>query len=123
MDGYKAATHWAAFEALEALGVQTMHKRVVADGNRLTGGGVTAGLDFGLTLLAELRGETVARVTQLSMEYDPQPPFQAGTPETAGTEITAIARGFLQEHKVLDRWLESANASRRSRSVLERCER
>lgn len=56
LDGYKAATHWACYDALEALGVDAVHERVVVDRNRFSGGGVTAGLDFGLTLLAELRG-------------------------------------------------------------------
>jgi cyclohexyl-isocyanide hydratase len=91
LDGYRAATHWACYPALEALGVETVHQRVVADRNRFTGGGVTAGIDFGLTLLAELRGEEIAKITQLSMEYDPKPPFDTGSPDTAGPELTAIA--------------------------------
>jgi cyclohexyl-isocyanide hydratase len=96
LDGYKASTHWAAYDALEALGVDSVHSRVVVDRNRVTGGGVTAGLDFGLTLLAELRGETVARMAQLMLEYDPQPPFDAGTPATAGPDITRLVTGVLQ---------------------------
>ena len=91
LDGYRAATHWACYDALEATGATATRQRVVADRNRYTGGGVTAGLDFGLTLLAELRGEQVAKVTQLMMEYDPEPPFDTGTPEAAGPELTAIA--------------------------------
>jgi cyclohexyl-isocyanide hydratase len=97
LKGYRAATHWACYEALAALGVEGVHERVVVDGNRISGGGVTAGLDFGLTLLAQLRGETTAKVTQLLMEYDPRPPFAAGTPETAGPEVTAIAEGMLRD--------------------------
>ena len=99
LDGYRAATHWASYEALEALGATATHERVVVDRNRFTGGGVTAGIDFGLTLLAELRGEQVAKVTQLVMEYDPEPPFQAGTPDAAGPELTAIALGMVGEMK------------------------
>lgn len=91
LDGYRAATHWACYDALEALDVDAVHERVVVDRNRFTGGGVTAGIDFGLTLLAELRGEQVAKVTQLAMEYDPDPPFNAGSPDAAGPELTAIA--------------------------------
>ena len=91
LDGYRAATHWACFDALEAVGATATRQRVVVDRNRVTGGGVTAGIDFGLTLLAELRGEQVAKVTQLMMEYDPEPPFQTGTPEAAGPELTGIA--------------------------------
>jgi cyclohexyl-isocyanide hydratase len=116
LDGYKAATHWAAYEALEALGVEGVRERVVADGNRLTGGGITAGIDFGLTLLARLRGETAARVAQLVMEYDPKPPFDSGTPEKAAPEITAIVRRSLQEQNILDRWMEGAKAARRKRA-------
>jgi cyclohexyl-isocyanide hydratase len=96
LHGYKAATHWAFYEALAATGAEPVHARVVADRNRFSGGGVTAGIDFGLTLLAELRGETVAKATQLAMEYDPQSPFQAGSPESAGPELIKIVNAMLQ---------------------------
>ena len=95
LDGYRAATHWACYPALDAVGAISTHERVVADRNRYTGGGVTSGIDFGLTLLSELRGEQVAKVTQLAMEYDPKPPFDTGTPETAGPELTAIALALM----------------------------
>jgi cyclohexyl-isocyanide hydratase len=95
LDGYKAATHWSYYEALAATGAQPVHARVVADRNRFSGGGVTAGIDFGLTLLAELRGETVAKAAQLAMEYDPQAPFQAGSPQSAGPELVEIVHGML----------------------------
>jgi cyclohexyl-isocyanide hydratase len=96
LDGYKAATHWATYDTLEALGIEGVHSRVVADRNRVTGGGVTAGIDFGLTLLAELRGETVAKITQLLLEYDPEPPFNSGSPASAGAEITGMAMEMMQ---------------------------
>jgi cyclohexyl-isocyanide hydratase len=80
LDGYKAATHWAFYDALKAMNVESVHERVVKDGNRITGGGVTAGLDFGLTLLAKLAGEGTARLAQLLLEYDPQPPYNSGNP-------------------------------------------
>lgn len=95
LDGYRAATHWALYDVLEALGIDAGRERVVADRNRLTGGGVTAGIDFGLTLLAELRGEHVAKLTQLMMEYDPQPPFDTGHPRTAGLELTELAQNLM----------------------------
>lgn len=95
LDGYKSATHWAFYGALEALGAEPVHQRVVIDRNRITGGGVTAGIDFGLTLLAALRGEQTAKVTQLMMAYDPQPPFDTGTPDRAGPELTGIARALM----------------------------
>ena len=97
LDGYKAATHWASYPMLEALGVEGVRERVVVDRNRITGGGVTAGVDFGLTVLAELRGETVAKVTQLLIEYNPKPPFDTGSPERAGPELVAIAAGLVKD--------------------------
>lgn len=97
LDGYRAATHWATYDMLRELGVEGAHERVVVDRNRITGGGVTAGIDFGLTVLAALRGEVVARTTQLMLEYDPAPPFDAGSPERAGAELTAMVRGMLAQ--------------------------
>jgi cyclohexyl-isocyanide hydratase len=94
--GYRATTHWTAYEALAAFGVEVEPRRIVTDRNRITAGGVTAGIDFGLTLLAKLRGEMAAKLTQLAMEYDPAPPFAAGTPEQAGPVLTALARGQTQ---------------------------
>jgi cyclohexyl-isocyanide hydratase len=88
LSGYKAASHWAALELLPLFGVEATGGRVVTDRNRITGGGVTAGIDFGLVLLAKLRGDDVAKTTQLLMEYDPQPPFHAGSPKSAGPELT-----------------------------------
>ncbi len=70
---------------------------MVVDGNRITGGGITAGLDFGLVVLAQLLGEEAAKLTQLMLEYAPAPPFDAGTPETAGPELTAMARAATQQ--------------------------
>ena len=69
------------------LGVEVVPQRVVIDRDRVTGAGVTSGIDFGLTLLGLLCGEEVAKMTQLMMEYMPDPPFNAGTPETAGQEV------------------------------------
>ena len=67
------------------------------DRNRFSGGGVTAGIDFGLTLLAELAGDEVAKSVQLGLEYDPQPPFQSGSPEKAGAERTARVRAQMEK--------------------------
>lgn len=85
--GYKAATHWAYRDLLPLVGAESAEGRVVEDRNRLTGGGVTSGIDFGLTLLARLAGEDYARGWQLGTEYDPHPPFDAGTPAKAGPFI------------------------------------
>jgi cyclohexyl-isocyanide hydratase len=68
---------------------------VVVDRNRITGGGVTAGIDFGLVLLAKLRGDDAAKWTQLAMEYDPEPPFNAGSPKTAGPVAVQQAMSFM----------------------------
>jgi len=95
LTGYRATTHWSAHAELAALGAEAVRERVVVDRNRISGGGVTAGIDFGLVLLAQLRGEQVAKLTQLMMEYDPAPPFHAGTPEQAGPELTAQALAIL----------------------------
>lgn len=89
LDGYKATSHWLWRDWLSLFGAVPTDGRVVRDRNRLTGGGVTAGLDFGLALLAELRGDQVAELTQLGVQYDPKPPFDCGSPETAGPELVA----------------------------------
>ncbi|MET4897085.1 DJ-1/PfpI family protein [Sphingomonadaceae bacterium jetA1] len=90
LDGYRATTHWAGLAMLEMFGAEPVSERVVIDRNRITGGGVTAGIDFGLTLLDTILGEHVARTTQLLMEYDPAPPFDAGNPARAGDQaVTA----------------------------------
>lgn len=97
LEGHKAATHWATYPVLEALGIEGVRERVVTDRNRISGGGVTAGIDFALTVLAELLGPDVARTTQLMVEYDPAPPFDAGSPQRAGQELTAAVLGRLQD--------------------------
>lgn len=79
--GYRAGCHWNWREHLALFGAEPVAERVVFDRNRVTGGGVTAGIDFALALTAAIRGEAHARVVQLSLEYDPAPPFDAGTPE------------------------------------------
>ena len=85
--GYRATTHWAVMSILPRFGANAESSRWVIDRNRATGGGVTAGIDFGLALLAELGGEPLARSVQLGIEYTPAPPFLSGTPDEAGPEI------------------------------------
>lgn len=87
LDGYRATTHWASHHNLALFGAIPVHERVVFDRNRVTGGGVTAGIDFGLTLVAAIRGEDHAKFVQLSIEYDPAPPFDAGSPDKVAPEI------------------------------------
>ncbi len=87
LDGYKAATHWASMHFLEKFGATATNARVVIDRNRITGGGVTAGIDFGLVVGAQLRGELTAQRIQLYLEYNPEPPFRSGSPDTAPGEV------------------------------------
>ncbi|MFO6445703.1 DJ-1/PfpI family protein [Erythrobacter sp. NE805] len=87
--GYRATTHWAWHHHLARFGAEPVHARTVIDRNRVTGGGVTAGIDFALTLIAQIAGEEVARALQLGFEYDPAPPFDAGSPAKAGPELVA----------------------------------
>lgn len=82
--GYKATTHWAWHDLLSLFGAEPVHARHVIDRNRATGGGVTAGIDFALALIREIAGEEHARMVQLSLEYDPAPPLDAGSPAKAG---------------------------------------
>jgi len=85
--GYRATTHWLSLDLLPLFGAQPVRERVVIDRNRITGGGVTAGIDFGLVVAAEIYGANVARAIQLSIEYNPQPPFQSGSPQTAPADV------------------------------------
>ena len=92
LTGRRATTHWAWRELLEPFGVVVEAARVVRDGPVITGGGVTAGLDFAFTLLAEIAGEEQAQAVQLGLEYAPAPPFAAGRPETAPAQVVAAYR-------------------------------
>jgi putative intracellular protease/amidase len=96
LTGYRATSHWAARDSLAAFGAIPTDARVVRDRNRITGAGVTAGLDFGLTMVAELRGEAHAKDVQLLSEYDPQPPFHSGSPQTASAADVSRMRAMLE---------------------------
>lgn len=85
--GYRATTHWAWHDLLASFGAEPVRSRTVFDRNRVTGGGVTAGIDFALSLIAAISGEAVARTLQLGLEYDPAPPFKGGSPESSGPDI------------------------------------
>jgi cyclohexyl-isocyanide hydratase len=90
--GKRATSHWGARDLLATFGAIPTAQRVVRDGNLFTGGGVTAGIDFALTMVAELAGNAVAQTIQLQIEYAPAPPFTSGTPEEAPPEVLAAAR-------------------------------
>ncbi|MFP3499511.1 DJ-1/PfpI family protein, partial [Pseudomonas sp. SIMBA_059] len=75
LKGYRATSHWSSIDQLALLGAEPVSERVVRDRNRISGAGVTSGIDFALTLVAEIAGDAVAKSVQLQMEYDPEPPF------------------------------------------------
>ena len=90
LDGYRAATHWAAMEFLPNFGATPVDERYVIDRNRATGGGVTAGIDFGLAVMAHISGEPLARMSQLAVEYTPAPPFASGHPREADADTLNV---------------------------------
>jgi cyclohexyl-isocyanide hydratase len=90
--GKRATTHWLWLEMLTEFGATPVAARVVTDGNLITAGGVTAGIDFALTVAQSIVGQDMAELIQLAMEYDPEPPFHAGSPDRARPEIVATVR-------------------------------
>jgi len=101
LEGYQSACHWMWRKYLPRFGAEPVSERIVRDRNRVSGGGVTAGIDFALALAAELAGDDVAKTIQLSLEYDPAPPFDCGSPEKAGAERVARLMA-LQAQRVKD---------------------
>jgi len=104
--GKRATTHWASLEFLAAFGAIPVKKRVVRDGTLFTGGGVTAGIDFALVMAAELAGQATAEAVQLQIEYNPAPPFNAGTPDTAPPDVlaavkTRLAKTTAERHDIV----------------------
>ncbi len=96
LEGYRAGCHWAQRDMLPLFGAIPVAERTVVDRNRVTGGGVTAGIDFALTLTAMIRGEAHARAVQLALEYDPAPPFDSGSPARAGPDLVATYQRRVQ---------------------------
>lgn len=92
LKGKRATTHWAFTELLPLVGATHEKARVVRDGNVITAGGVTAGIDFGLTIAAEIAGPDIAQAIQLGVEYDPSPPFNSGHPERAPAASKSILK-------------------------------
>ncbi|WP_158842297.1 DJ-1/PfpI family protein [Saccharothrix deserti] len=95
LDGRPATTHWALRDELAARGAVVSTDRVVVDGSVVTGAGVAAGIDMALTLAGRIWGDDRAEFTQLVIEYDPRPPYRAGSPETASAELVAFVRGVI----------------------------
>ncbi len=96
LQGYKAATHWASMQFLEAFGATPVNTRVCIDRNRITGGGVTAGIDFGLLLAEALSDRMTAEKIQLYMEYNPEPPFHSVSPDTAPANVVNEFRSYVE---------------------------
>jgi cyclohexyl-isocyanide hydratase len=92
LQGYRATTHWSAMDHLAPFGATPTRTRVCVDRNRITGGGVTAGIDFALTLVSIMVDRKTAEAIQLRLEYNPAPPFSAGSPDTAPPEILALMK-------------------------------
>ena len=92
LDGKRATTHWAFLDRLSELGAEPVTERVVEDGKVMTAAGVSAGIDMALTLAARIAGEEVAQAIQLGIEYDPAPPFDAGSPFKASAEVIGMVR-------------------------------
>jgi putative intracellular protease/amidase len=92
LDGLDATTHWAAMDVLEQLGARPTGRRVVEQGKIITAAGVSAGIDMALRLAAHVAGDQIAQAIQLGIEYDPQPPFDAGSPEKAPADVVALVR-------------------------------
>ncbi len=112
LEGYRATSHWSSIDQLALLGAEPVNQRVVRDRNRISGAGVTSGIDFALTLVAEIAGDVVARAVQLQMEYDPEPPFSCGSPQTAPPEEVEQARAKMAEF-IATRRAATEHAARR----------
>ncbi|HEU5355249.1 MAG TPA: DJ-1/PfpI family protein [Actinocrinis sp.] len=100
LDGLDATTHWSAVETLEKLGARYTAQRVVRQGKIITAAGVSSGIDMALTLAGLIAGDDVAKAVQLAIEYDPQPPYDAGSPTKAGEEIIAL-NGTLRDRRTV----------------------
>jgi len=103
LKGYRATSHWSSIDQLALLGAEPVSQRVVRDRNRISGAGVTSGIDFALTLVAEISGDAVAKSVQLQMEYDPEPPFTSGSPHTAPPQEVEQARAKMAEFRATRR--------------------
>ena len=115
--GYRATTHWLSLELLPLFGAIPVKERVVIDRNRITGGGVTAGIDFGLVVASELFGAAVAEEIQLLLEYDPKPPFNSGSPDSAPRNVVqgvAAARDRIQTERLAIAKRAAAKLSKQS---------
>jgi len=114
LQGYAATSHWAYAELLELFGATLTPGRVVVDRNRITAGGVTAGIDFGLRIVSEVVGEEAAKMIELGLEYNPEPPFRCGHPDIADPKLVATAKDRIRNR--IDERREQIRASSSSRA-------
>ena len=112
--GYRATTHWLSLDLLPLFGAEAVEARVVHDRNRITGAGVTAGIELGLVLAAELFGAPVAQAIQLAIEYCPAPPFDSGSPRTAPADVREAVT-YASRHALAERRAIAESAARRLR--------
>ena len=112
LKGRRVTTHWAYTNLLSLVGATYEKGRVVRDGNLITAGGVTSGIDFGLSVVAEIAGETTARAIQLGIEYDPAPPFDSGHPDRAPAAVkSALSERYSKANSALRAGIEQAAMS------------
>ncbi|MGD3108387.1 DJ-1/PfpI family protein [Streptomyces sp. YGL11-2] len=112
LKGRRATSHWLALDQLPALGAEPTGERVVFDGKYVTAAGVSSGVDMGLALAGRIAGDFVAQTIQLGIEYDPQPPYDAGAPDKAPAEVVAALRGHGRLILAGKRWRDEAAAER-----------
>lgn len=116
LKGRRATTHWRYRDLLTEFGAISVKGRVVRDGNLITSTGVTSGIDLGLVVAEALRGQAAAEEVQLAMEYMPEPPFQAGNPETAPENIVEMVRHrtrniYAERARIIEQWKSSTARS------------
>jgi cyclohexyl-isocyanide hydratase len=112
--GYRATSHWLSLDQLALLGAEPVAERIVMDRNRITGAGVTSGIDFALFVAAQLCGEAQAKEIQLSIEYDPAPPFAGGSPRSADPAVVETIRAKLKDRQAARRAVTEAAARARA---------
>jgi cyclohexyl-isocyanide hydratase len=115
--GYRATCHWASLDQLASLGAEPVEERIVRDRDRITGAGVTSGIDFALAVVSELVGPAAAEAIQLQIEYDPVPPFRSGSPRTASAELVAKTRAGMSHLMQRRRAATDRAAARLAQSI------
>lgn len=116
--GYRATSHWMSLQLLESFGAIPTRERVVVDRNRITGAGVSSGIDFALTLTAKLAGEQLAQMIQLELEYDPEPPYQAGSPNNV--DLLILNRVTRKSERIQDERIEIVQRAVKRLEIFEK---